>query len=344
MKKNIFIIIFLSLFWNCSTKPDISFDEIFFNANDINSYEVKSIEISNICDSIIQSNYVLLVNDKLIFNELGPKGIFHAVNVNDDKYIGLFGDKGRGPGEMILPSTLAKEDNSVLQVFDIQQRKVVLFNVDSLPNKNTFIKEFILKKLNGAFAAFVLDEKAYSLNFIKADYRIYISDLEGNAIKGIGMLPDNDNKIPNNVFAEGHPARIQYNDNIIALSYTTTPWIQIFNKQKKLWVTVKGPEHFSSIFDENKAKNNSALAYTKESKVAYTDIRITKKYVYALYSGKSIYDSNFNDDIIYIFDLKGNPIKKLILDKGVLSFDVYKDKYIYGLSFGEKNHLLKFEI
>ncbi len=346
IKKVLFIVLLISLLYNCAPSSSDGFTEISFNENDVNSIHVKSTEILNVCDSIVVPNTILCMSDKLIINEMGQKGIFHAINIKNEKYMGLFGNKGRGPGEMSAPWSIMKNGSGILQAFDPQQRKVVQFNIDSLINKNPFRNEYMLKELLGATDVFILKDTAYSLNHFKGKNRIYVSDLKGNVIEGLGTIPDFNTEIPENAFAEGHSAKIQFMDNIFALSYKTTPLIQIFNNESKQSVLIRGPEHFSSIFKEN-PHPNIAISYTEETRMGYIDIKVTDEYIFALYSGKNLFkNSDFNGNIIYKFKLDGTPMKKIVLDKGVVSFDVYQNKYIYGINMDSegKNKLLRFNL
>ena len=48
---------------------------------------------------------------------------------------------------------------------------------------------------------------------------------------------------------------------------------------------------------------------------------------------------------IYIFNHQGKIMKKLILDRGIINFEIFEDRIIYGLTDGDKGtRLLKFEI
>lgn len=344
MIKNVIFLFILIIFFSCTSTPKSDFKDIIFSKKNVTSINVASTEILNICDSIVSPNSVLCIGDYLVINEFGPNGSFHTVDLKNGKYLGVFGNNGRGPGEMSMPATLTKDDNDNLYIFDIQQQKVVQYDIDSLLNKKKFQNEFKLKNLNGALAAIILKSKVYSLNSRKSDYRIYVSDMKGKDIEGLGALPNNFKNFPKNTFAEGHPAKIQYSNNILALCYLTTPLIQIFNMENKQWTTIGGPEEFLSIFETNN-KAGMALAYTDKSRSGYLDIKISKKYIYALYSGKHIFGTtDFNSKTIYVFELNGTPIKKINLDKGLISFDVYNDKYIYGINLGMKIRLLKFKI
>jgi hypothetical protein len=341
-KKIIFLFIIFALY-NCSTSKKDNFKKRSFNTEDLDVVNLKSTEILNVCDSTSLTTKVLCISDKLILNEARGKGFFHVVDLKNEKYLGLFGNIGSGPGEIGHGENLAKDDNGDLQIYDSQQKKIVVFNIELLKKNIGFEKEYQLSKLIGSINTFVLDKEVYSLSFAKPDHRIYVSDLQGNLKDSIGTIPaENNGKFLKNVFAQGHDAKIQFNNDIIALSYLTTPIIQIFNRKNKQWIVTNGPEHFPSIFIQ---KNNNSLAYTKESKTAYVDIKVSNKYIYALYSGRHLFDEEFGCKDIYVFDMDGNPVKHYVLDKEIIAFDIYEDNFIYGLEMGlKKNKLFKFKI
>lgn len=352
-KKIIFISIIIFTICNCSSpqKNNLNKNKILFNGQDINSVNIKPSEI-NVTDSIKKSNYALRVGNKLVINEKGKKGLFHIINLENEKYEGLFGEKGRGPGEMAKPGTLTKVNDSILQIFDSQLKKIVQFNINSItlnrPIKK-FKNEFSLKKLKGATAALILEDTVYSLNHYKSEHRIFSSNLNGEVLSGLGALPDNEEEHEGHIFAEAHPGRMQFKNDLFVISHLTTPLIQIINRKDRHFFSIEGPDHFPSIYKINN-QNRMSIAYTEESRIGYSDIKISDIYIYALYNGKKLFDSSksldFNSNFLYVFKPDGSLVKKIVLDKGVLTFDIYLDRYLYGIHLtNEGQHkLLKYDI
>jgi hypothetical protein len=69
--------------------------------------------------------------------------------------------------------------------------------------------------------------------------------------------------------------------------------------------------------------------------MGFSDIRITGRYIYAVFHGRTFKDiqtvaqqGGKHEDggrYIYVFDLKGNPVRKYTLDRAVYGIDVHED-------------------
>lgn len=75
------------------------------------------------------------------------------------------------------------------------------------------------------------------------------------------------------------------------------------------------------------------IRWDNENLLGCYDIKVTSKFVYCLYSGKKYTDNGDNDELpetILVFDLEGNPIKKIHLNSRFIRLAVSEDdRYIY---------------
>ena len=173
------------------------------------------------------------------------------------------------------------------------------------------------------------NNKFYYVDESDGGYRFFESNLKGENIKGYGNI-ETDIKFSDpkkNLTGKINNVFMANNKNLFAFAYHYYPLIEMFDIEKNEWKYIKGPT--------NKTPDNDF-----KGNFIYSCIRITDKYIYTLYTG-SLDDIDVN--VIYVFNLNGEPIKKLVLDKGIFTFDVYNDEFLYGLNF-EENKMFKFEI
>lgn len=79
------------------------------------------------------------------------------------------------------------------------------------------------------------------------------------------------------------------------------------------------------------------VAVKRSSPMGYLDLFAGDKYIYALYNGRTkeaFKDRYFYGNEIHIFDWKGNPVKKIILDKDARALSVDEaGRILYTISY-----------
>ena len=334
MNKTIILFSLLVIAFSCNKQTKKSFQKnntINFTNDSFNTVSrLNSEELKKISDSILVSYRIKIDKNYIYLNEIKSNKFLNIIKLPEEDFIGAFGNKGKGPCETIVAWDIDKSDSGTLLILDPKQKKVVEFNVDSLINKKACANEYKLNDKSYYHKVLKKKNKLYYTDENNREYRFFESDLNGENIKGHGIIQTNITfKNPrknltgniNNVFMVNH-------ENLFVFGYYYYPLIELFDIETKEWKSIVGPTN--EIPDDN----------FKQGNFIYSSTRITNKYIYALYAGKS---DSIDVNIIFVFNLKGEPIKKLILDKGIFNFDVYNDKYIYGLNFADSN-ILKFKI
>ena len=314
----------------------INKDAVLFNDTDFNEItELKSVELSSISDSLLGSGTLVITKNYLLIDEVKTDEYIHIIKYPEEKYIGKFGNKGKGPGEIIVAWPFLKSNEGNLMVLDRMQKKVVEINPDSIIKNNSFEKEYKLKPSVLCDGVSIYNNKIFFLNVGDTTARLFETNLEGENLNGYGKLPELSNSSKNKIFSmQVYSSDMDHNNDIFALSYRFMPLIQIFNKTKNKWTKLVGPEN---LMPTEKNYNDRTF---------YNMIKVTDNYVYALYNGKKFPGQGWQEgNVIYVFNLDGKIMKKLILDKGIRNFEVFEDHIIYGLTDGDKGTiLLKFKI
>ncbi|MFY0715237.1 hypothetical protein J1D01_16360 [Seonamhaeicola sp. NFXS20] len=322
----------ISLF-SCKKKTTLSLenkDTISFSNDSFSIVsKLKSEVLKRVSDSILVSYRIKIDEEYMYLNEIKSNKYLNIVKLPEEDFIGTFGTKGKGPCETIVAWSISKSDNETLLILDPKQKKIVEYNVDSLINNKPCIKEYKVADSVNCRNAFIYENKVYYTDQNNTEFRFFESNFEGGNVKGHGSLETN---ISFNDFRKNsgkiNNAHMVHNDDLFVFGYHYFPLIELFDLENNKWKSIVGPTN--EIPDEE----------FKGRDFVYNSIRVTKKFIYALYASRM---GEIDVDVIFVFNLNGQPEKKLILDRGIFTFDVYNDKYIYGLNY-EENKILKFEI
>ncbi|MFH6602297.1 BF3164 family lipoprotein [Maribacter algicola] len=298
---------------------------------------LKSEELDYFSDSLIFGPALSIVNEYLFISEVKTNKFVHILRIPDDVYLGKFGRKGVGQGEILIPWEFSKSKDGLIRILDKQQNKLVEYYADSLAYRGQFNKEYFLDPMAMVTSASIYNNKLYFLNRSDSEFRLYEKGLSDGYEKGYGELPEKAYFfMSNKKHREICSANLTNRENIFVVSYRYIPMIQIFDLDKSRWVSIVGPENSVPRY-----KNQTSSTYYHPS------IKISDDYIYALYNGKKkkgIYSQQGNT--IYMFSHDGVPIKKIVLDKNIVSFDIYDSKFIYAYSFNEnlEPKILKFAL
>ncbi|MCL6260686.1 TolB-like 6-bladed beta-propeller domain-containing protein [Aquiflexum sp. TKW24L] len=327
MKINIKILVFSILAFSCTTPSEKSIykDAIiqFSDKNLKSELTLKGEIIKNISDSLIRPTTLLLIDqDILAITDIQSKNVFHLVGLPNYKYLGNFGKKGFGPGEIEVPWKLFQSGIGIFGIYDAEQKKTVEFSIDSILINNSYLNEIKLGSDVNSNSVAIKNKKLFFTNSNNNNYSLFSKDLDTENKKSYGKFPDFQNYYPQIPKAElgeiiGFTKLINY-DDIFALSYYNVPLIEIFNYKSNDWISISGPDPLPVL--PLLGKN-----------IYYGSICITERFIYALYYGR---DDTFENPskTIYVFSHNGTFEKKIILETGIFDLTVLNDQLIFGLT------------
>lgn len=306
-----------------------------FSENDFtNSDSLKAEFLTTISDSLLFAGTLIANRDYLFINEIESDKYLHIIKLPQERYIGKFRNKGRGPGEVLHPWPFSISDEGLFCILDNSLKKMVEIEPDSLMKKNSFKKEFMLHSSATYDGFSIYKDKVYFLNRENRTARLFETNLDGTNLKQYGQLPRFDSDKNNKAISQIYWSDMEHKKNIFAISYRFIPLIQIFDKKKNKWIALVGPENFMPT-----EKNYNKRTF-------YNMIKVSNNYIYALYNGRKFPSKHWQEgNVIYIFNYEGKFLRKFILNKGIVNFEVIDDRIIYGLTDGDiGTKLLKFKI
>jgi hypothetical protein len=335
MKKTMLLCLYILINVSCKKESNIIRNEataIIEDKNFLITENIKTEVLEDISDSTLLPINSFILKDYLIIDENKTDHLLHVIKIPEDKYLSKFIDRGAGPGEGLTIGTFYSNEEDVLGIYDNLTKKIFEVEIDTLFSKKKVKNEYHLTSLIGAKGAMRFNNQIYFMSRNNNErYALLSTDLNGKNLKGYGKLPEIDKKVfdlkRNINFDNVYTAKWDRNKEIFAISYVCIPLLKIFNAKNNKWITIAGPDDITPSLE------------TLKSMFFYMDVKITDKYIYALYHGRK-YDlslkgpQEYNTNIIYVFDHQGNPKKKIMLDKGLFNFSIYKDAYLYGIGIG----------
>ncbi len=293
-----------------------------------------------------QDGFIYLVNSDRAKNRI-------SAYTSEGKWLRDFLSRGRGPGEVLGGRYLYFSAlNNELVYTDFKQRKVLLYDTDSLRNSlNQIVNSPDLAAITirpqheirlgdtPCWRSFPSRNEVFSLVLASDDAPLIVTnDKTGQVVRSFGAYPE---------LAE--PVGVQYLSQIfqcnavvdsavsrMAILYQSTDLIDIYDlKTGKRLHRRHGPSLFYPKFRcEQKGNAYPAFSINGETRDAYFVCVERGGLIWASYSGNAVSDKVQKIPYIYAFDWDGNPVMKLRLDQRILSFDVDPEhRQIYVLSY-----------
>lgn len=348
MKWNWLLFLFM-IFFACKSKNDRDKFITAFENQETKRLKSQSVELEK-TDFLFSSMFDMLVIDSLIFiNEIkDPEYEMKILNLRTKK-LQNFGKRGRGPNEIRSRGVNFSADYNNKKIFVIDRDNCLVYSTDSIknnnlmPEKNLYVdiknNEFLQSTIsNGKLVGNSMEGKPFGI------YDIETQNIMKKESPNSDLLPKGN--LNNQLFFVNHPTK-----SLVAYFYYKSGVngvISINNKSVNIhenlyWVTNNR---------EIKSGNKINIEHMDDEINGFIDASADSQYIYALYSGKNMDVSSIDEltktyltKYIYVFDWKGNPVKRYELDQEVRS--IAKDinnEVLYAASYEGEPHLIKYNL
>lgn len=323
MKKNIFMLFTAAaLCSGCHQKTAYPVIELKDNPVPV-FLESEVVEVPDLCSP----SRVYYNDSALFFKDNKSKEAQVYVHNLKNKKTGKFIKMGRGPGEMLGVFYLAFiNDFKTTLIFDISLGDIIEAKTDSLLQDGYFPQKKYVKKPLGQKVLCVTGCGDRLLAMGNYDDARVVEIQRDDTLKLIsGYYPDIHMKKDYDFAMRSYDGVIKANEDrnacVVACRYADQ--IEIIDLKAGTPVFIKGPELFepvSKLIDTGKGK---ALAHGPEERKGYVDICCNSKYIYALYSGRSMEDKNSSyGKNLRVFKWDGDYVAEYILDHDVIAIDI----------------------
>lgn len=255
---------------------------------------------------------------------------FHIFNKTSGKHLKSFGNQGRGPGEVLYPSSLHyNPNNRTLATIEINLKKIVEYNIANiLSETQPFFSE---TKLNFTAKEII----PYKDLFIISGFyeRFTIKDTNGQILHQYTDYPklvpiEDENLVIFNYLTQ-HAVQ-SGGDKLVSITCIGGV-LEIFNlKNNKITskITKYINEPIYKVLPDGKPK---WITPTQETVFGCSNIYATEKYIYCIYEGELSKDPKIAPKKILVFDWEGNLILQYIIKEGIPNTIAVDENYLYSI-------------
>jgi TolB-like 6-blade propeller-like len=328
-------LVVLAVFSSCERKSEIDFD---YDSIPL-SYEMEGVIV---IDSMMSPQSIESYKTLLISIESAGKFKLKVYNPKSGLEIQSFIRGGRGINEMLQPWTLSVQ-NDTCWVFDLMLNKIIGLH-KSENDTLTFAREFSLEDRRNTMILAEGDGDFVGIGFSDSLKLFSVYDSYGQLIRTFGRYPDNITRespdIKENAlfYSTVYKSRIGISSKCkrIAAAYTRFNMIDIYDFEGRLLKRLYGPEKVDIKVERISPNPGTVLFDAKPKYLAYRQVKVSEKEIWASHSGKILTRENYTQTIprkIFCFSWNGEIIRELNFDILINDFFVdWESKKLYCLS------------
>lgn len=272
-------------------------------------------------DSLSLVEGILCDDENLIVYDFHSGDCYTLFDKDSGRYIARFGTVGQGPTEIPSPC-LGNLSEKRFSVFSDQARIVMQYNIDSVRFHSVRSSALCLTRYNIPDAQLsrliaINDSIFIGAGLYRSRYQYVLFDKYDRILDyGIDVYNSSDESfniytkyLSNQGILVMHPDK-----NLFAYSLNFSSNMDFFKVENGSIQLINSLRLGNPIYNSVVENSMFSADLTEETIIGYIDVSATSNYVYALYSDKKAYESGRKSNIILVFDWKGNPVKKYILD------------------------------
>lgn len=290
--------------------------------------------------------------DKMIVMDLhNADYYFHLFDYPDFNYKSSFGKRGDSPEEMLMADNFRFIGEENPEVWTLDSNKSIITRLGFSLSRDSLLKSKAValdKDLLRPLDFCMYGDSVMIIPDYSGESRFCFVDASGKVLYKYGSIPTE------NLMAlrESKPALSQawrsfvdYNPRreILVAATQLGEVLEIYNFKDSTHRVLIGPN------GEPKFRERDSYAIP-DGIMGYSDVQITDKYIYAVFHGRRFKDmmkdpNNLVDggEMIYVFDLEGNPVVKYRLDHFINGIFVDEAKAtVYATDVNSDQPLLSF--
>lgn len=320
-------LLYISILCACNNKPPQTIEDLF--PETIFLTQRKECLISE--DSLGRVEGIACDEENLVVFDTRSNQCFTLFDQQSGRQIGRFGNIGQAPLEILFGSSGYLEKKCLIAYND-QSKVIMRFNLDSLRHnvidgapvrlaKHKISNALISRLIPINDSTFVAGGiyKPYYQHFIfdtsncVLDYGIDVYNAADSSFTAETRFLSNQGCMAKQPYKNKFAYSVNFSSNL--------DFFEVVNNKIKYKKSVRFGNPACESLVENGGQLFSARP-TKESIHGFIEVCATPKYLYALYSGGSIYETQRKSKTIFVFDWDGNAVRKLLLDTDVFHIAV----------------------
>jgi len=310
---------------------------IFTGCNKTRSYfqiEPISIDLTLLNDTFTYPKSLTIIDTFLIYVDTKEDYFLHMYDIKnrERKFSGF--SIGRGPEEMLAPSSITVKKNNEFWIHDYVLRKFYQYFIK---NESIILSDKIsFSDSRLTYPGFIRDNEIIAVNLMGIS-KGWISkfDTNGTFLEIFADFPENEDNIPDQIFMETLQGRlaIKPDRRKVVLACRYTDQIQIYNNDGSLVKNYRTTKPFPPIIDIASTKDGWVMGQTEGTRFSFVGMTVSNEYIYALYSGKTRKESELPNYGNYILQLDWNGNLVRVIEIG------YSSIYISWSEFDQRLYL-----
>lgn len=295
----------------------------------------------------------ILVDKAIVMDLHGTDYFFHVFNYPSFHYLSSFGKRGDAPEDMLSAENIRWNGSSVWTLdankSELTRLGFALSGGSLFRQEVVSLDENILRALD--FVQY--DDSIFIIPDYSGDNRFCLANREGKLLRRLGTIPTTNEEVLKNsrpALAQAWRSFIDYNPRkgVLVAATQLGEVLEIYNLKDSTHVVCIGP-HGEPEFQV-------AEGYGIPTGImGFGDVQVTDNAIYAVFQGKSFKDimesakqGNKLPDggqSIYVFSLKGEPLRKYVLDHYVHGIFVDEQRgVITALDVNMDEPIMEFDI
>ncbi len=284
-----------------------------------------------------------IIKNKLFLFLYKGENLITVIDANNGKVIKKTGEFGNGPGEFLQPAYWGINDEKDIYLYDLRQKKLRIYSYEDIINAPSLPKTDGIS-LKNTDAEILSGKILKNNNFICSvvfgiKNPIIKLDKELNITEGMGDIPDKDHL---STSLNSYGGSISTDNNKFVFTMASLGYIAFYEESnekahKKVW------DHYieAPIYNGNQLNR-------KELKLGFSDVKMTKNYIFCSYFGEKLSRKNLKTlkaRNILVFDHEGNILKNLRANRSVAKITVSEDeKTLYAVTDEPEIAIIRFDI
>lgn len=328
MKKTVALLIFTLLIFGCTPPAKEETGTLL------------SHEVIELPETIIGNAYsIRQVGNFLVVLDYSNDSFFHLINLKNQTYKGLYGNKGQGSNDFIHPGKLHPYNNNQLCSFDSSKGEIKLLTIHT-DNETMGCSTLCRVKQNLAFEIIPTNENTLLTNGAFEESMFLLTTLQNETLSSSEEYPfkdDQEHKLPNQLRAMAYQGILAINEQK-KFAYATSNAHQIYFyevKDNKLMKTGETIKSYAQYIPDGSSSGHSVIN-DGNSPECFTDLTVTANHVYALYSGRTFKEYKYSyreSEYLFVYDWNGKQVKSYRLDIPICCFCIdEKGQRIYAIA------------
>lgn len=277
---------------------------------------------------------------------------FHAFSYPEWEYMTSFGKRGEGPEEMVSADCFRFISKDSIWTLDANKMRTTRWKIEQNMNNIIPVETIDMDKRLVRALDFYPMESGFLVSDYLGEYRQKWTDREGKWIHSANQIPTENNyeDIARPALAQAWRSFFDYNPQkgILVMATQLGEALEIYNFTDTTQTVRYGPNGEPQFAISRSEGIPTGI-------MGFSDVHITDHFIYAVFHGRSFKDieqaylrgEEIEDGgrYIYVFDIKGNPVRKYVLDHAIYGINVDEDTgTILATDVNSNDPILSFKI